>query len=62
MFVSLIQIIIQIILVVYLGFYCDEEENKCKKMGQKDDNCTHDEIWEDEFLISDEDIIFGNCS
>ena len=44
------------------GFYCDEEENKCKKMGQKNDYCTHDKIWEDEFLTSDEDEIFGNCS
>ena len=44
------------------GFYCDEEENKCKKMGQKNDNCTHDEIWGDDFFTTDEDIIFGNCS
>jgi hypothetical protein len=44
------------------GSYCNEEENKCKKMGQKNDNCTHDEIWGDDFFTTDEDIIFGNCS
>ena len=44
------------------GSYCNEEENKCKKMGQKNDSCTHDEIWGDDFFTTDEDIIFGNCS
>ena len=32
-----------------------------KKMIE-DDSCTHDEIWEDDFFTTDEDIIFGNCA
>ena len=44
------------------GFYCDEEENKCKKMGQKNDYCTHNKNLEDEIITPNEDDIFGNCS
>jgi hypothetical protein len=44
------------------GYYCDEEKNICKKMGQKDDKCTHVPFNDEDFFITDEDLIFGTCS
>lgn len=44
------------------GYYCNQEDNTCKKMGQKDENCTHLNFDDDDFLTTDEDKIFGTCS
>ena len=44
------------------GYYCNKDDKTCKKMGQKNDECTHKIFGDDDFLTTDEDLIFGTCS